>query len=144
MERNRTAGLELIKRFEGFEADAYRCPAGKWTIGYGFTKGVKKGDKLTREEADKRLLEEYKVYEAAVLKLVRVSLSDNQLAALTSFTFNLGQDNLASSTLLRKLNAGDYKGAAAEFGKWKFAGGKALLGLVRRRAAERLLFEKAI
>ena len=73
---------------------------------------------------------------------VKVPLNPNQFGALTSFTYNLGAGNLRSSTLLRKLNAGDYAGAAAEFARWNKAGGKVLKGLTRRRAAERALFEK--
>ena len=81
-------------------------------------------------------------YERAVTDAVRVKLTENQFGALVSFTYNLGPGNLRSSTLLRKLNAGDYAGAAGEFGKWVKAGGRTLNGLVRRRAAERALFEK--
>ena len=82
-------------------------------------------------------------YERAVGRLVTVSLSENQFGALVSFTYNLGSDNLKASTLRQKLNRGDYRGAAGEFPKWRRAGGRVLKGLVRRRAAERALFEAA-
>ena len=76
--------------------------------------------------------------------MVKVPLNENQHGALVSFTYNLGAGNLGSSTLLRKLNAGDYAGAAAEFPRWNKAGGKELAGLTRRRAAEKALFEKPV
>lgn len=141
--RNREPGLSIVKEFEGFRSTAYLCPAKVWTIGYGFTKGVKPGDTITREAADARLLKEYVAFETAVLRLVRVKLTDNQLSALVSFAFNVGTGALASSTLLRLLNGGDYAGAAAQFSRWNKAGGKTLAGLVRRRKAEADLFSKA-
>ena len=138
-------GLDLIKASEGFRENAYPDPASgsdPWTIGYGFTKGVKRGDKITRAEADIRLAVEYDEFEAKVLKLVKVPLTPNQLGALVSLTFNIGLGNLGKSTLLRKLNAGDYAGAAAQFAVWKFAAGKVMKGLVTRRANEAALFRK--
>jgi lysozyme len=136
------AGIDLIKKWEGFKADAYLCPAGVLTIGYGFTKGVKKGDKMTREQADIRLIEELKTYEGCVRKVVNVPISENELAALTSFTFNLGCGALQKSTLLKKLNTNDRIGASKEFIKWSKAGGKTLEGLVKRRLEETDLFLK--
>jgi lysozyme len=138
-------GLDLIKTSEGFRENAYPDPASggdPWTIGYGFTKGVKRGDKITRADADARLIKEYDAKEADVLKLVKVPLTPNQLGALVSLTFNIGAGNLGKSTLLRKLNAGDYAGAAAQFAVWKFAAGKVMKGLVTRRANEAALFRK--
>lgn len=134
------AGLALIKRFEGFAAKAYLCPAGVWTIGYGHTKGVKAGDTCTEAEAEQFLRDDAGSAERPVKSLVRVPLNQNQFDALVSFTFNLGGGNLASSTLLRKLNSADYIGAALEFPRWNKAGGKVLQGLVRRRKAEADLF----
>lgn len=139
------AGLGLVKEFEGFRSEAYPDPAtgaAPWTIGYGFTKGVKRGDKITREAADARLTKEYDEFEAGVRKLVRVPLTDNQLGALTCFAFNVGVGNLGSSTLLRVLNQGDYKGAAAQFARWNKAAGRVMAGLTKRRAAEAALFVK--
>lgn len=118
------------------------CPAGVPTIGYGRTTGVRLGQKITQAQADAWLVQEYDTFEAQVRALVKVPLTANQLGALTSFAYNLGVGALRSSTLLKKLNAGDYQGAGAEFAKWVKAGGKTLTGLVRRRAAEAALFAK--
>lgn len=134
-------GLDLIKSFEGLRLSAYKCPAGVWTIGYGTTAGVKEGQVITKERADELLRDDVKRFEDQVLRLVKVPLTQGQLDALVSFTYNLGAANLGNSTLLRLLNAGDYKGAAAQFDRWTKAGGKELPGLVKRRAAERALFE---
>lgn len=134
-------GLDLIKSFEGLRLSAYRCPADIPTIGYGTTAGVKMGDTITKERAEDLLRADVKRFENQVLRLVKVPLTQGQLDALVSFTYNLGAANLGNSTLLRLLNAGDYKGAAAQFDRWTKAGGKELPGLVKRRAAERALFE---
>ncbi len=134
-------GLDLIKSFEGLRLSAYKCPADVWTIGYGTTAGVKPGQTITKERAEELLRDDVKRFEDQVLRLVKVPLTQGQLDALVSFTYNLGAANLGNSTLLRLLNAGDYKGAAAQFDRWTNAGGKELPGLVKRRAAERALFE---
>lgn len=133
-------GIALIKRWEGFKADAYLCPAGVWTIGYGHTKNVKPGDRVTEAEAEAFLREDLADAENTVLREVHVPLSDGQFAALVSFVFNLGAGNFAKSTLLKKLNAGDYDAVPAELMKWDKArvNGRlvALKGLTNRRAAE--------
>ncbi len=134
-------GLDLIKSFEGLRLSAYKCPADVWTIGYGTTAGVKPGQTITKERAEELLRDDVKRFEGQVLRLVKVPLTQGQFDALVSFTYNLGAANLGNSTLLRLLNAGDYKGAAAQFDRWTKAGGKELPGLVKRRAAERALFE---
>jgi len=134
-------GLALIRQAEGLRLRAYKCPAGVWTIGYGTTAGVKEDQIITRERAEELLRDDVKRFEDQVLRLVKVQLTQGQLDALVSFTYNLGAANLGNSTLLRLLNAGDYKGAAAQFDRWTKAGGKELPGLVKRRAAERALFE---
>jgi lysozyme len=134
-------GLSLIKKFEGCELEAYKCAAGVLTIGYGSTKGVKEGDTITQEEADKLLLHEMEEYEGYVNKLVEVNLSQNQFDALVSWVFNLGPANLKASTLLKVLNSKDYEGVPAQIQRWNKAGGKVLEGLIRRRNAEALLFE---
>lgn len=133
---------DLIKRFEGLKLIAYKCPADIPTIGWGHTKGVIMGDKITEAQAESFL--DYDIHWAnkAVDDLVKVPLTDNQRAALISFVFNLGKGNLMGSTLLRKLNTGDYAGAAKEFDKWVYAGKVKLNGLVARRKAERELFER--
>jgi lysozyme len=133
-------GIALIKRFEGLRLKAYLCPAGIATIGYGHTYLVNINDPaITEEEADRLLAEDLKLYEKAVTEMVKVPINQNQFDALISFAFNLGTGALRGSTLMKKLNAG--QPCSAEFDRWVFAAGKALPGLVRRRAAERRLFE---
>lgn len=130
----------MIKKFEGLKTKAYLCPAGVLTIGYGHTHGVITGDVCTAEQAEVWLKEDCLVAELTLSADVNVSLSQNQFDALVSFIFNLGSGNFIKSTLLQKLNARDYAGAADEFGKWVNAGGRKLPGLVKRRAAEKMLF----
>ena len=108
-------GLELIKEFEGCRLTAYKCPANVWTIGYGHTKGVKQGQKITLSEAEELLKDDLKIYESYVNKYVKVSLNQNQFDALVSFTYNCGPGSLRVSALLKKLNSYNYKGAANEF-----------------------------
>lgn len=137
-----SAGVKLVQNFEGLKLEAYLCPAGVWTIGYGHTKGVKKDDKISQAEADKLLSQDLSQCGEQVEKCVRVPLHDNQFAALASFVFNAGIGSLTSSTLLRRLNNGDYDCVPSELAKWVKAinpktGKKvALPGLVKRRAAE--------
>jgi lysozyme len=133
-------GLSLIKKFEGCELEAYKCAAGVLTIGYGSTKGVKEGDTITQEEADKLLLHEMEEYEGYINDMVTVDLEQNQFDAMVSWVFNLGPANLKASTLLKVLNAKDYEGVPAQIKRWNKAGGKVLQGLIRRREAESLLF----
>ncbi len=140
MPRINDAGLALVQAFEGFRAEAYRCPAGVWTIGYGHTVEVAEGDRITLEDAEVLLRSDLARSEAAVDRLVTVPLSDNQFSALVSFCFNLGEGNLASSTLLRKLNAGNYDAVPSQLARWVKGGGRTLPGLVRRRAAEAALW----
>lgn len=116
-----------------------------WTIGIGHTgsvdgKPVTPGMVITREKSRALLKADAAIATSAVNKLVSAKLNQNQFDALVDFTFNLGQGNLQSSTLLRKLNADDYAGAANEFPRWNKAGGVVLNGLVKRRADERKLF----
>lgn len=133
-------GIELVKGFEGCRLEAYRDSVGIPTYGYGHTHGVKMGDVITGQQADKYLREDLQVAELTVNASVKVNLSQGQFDALVSFVFNLGYGNFVKSTLLKKLNTGDYDGAANEFGRWVLAGGKILPGLVNRRAAEREIF----
>lgn len=136
------AGVELVKQFEGFCADAYICPAGKLTIGYGHTKGVQHGSHVSEEEALELLADDLREAGDYVSKLVTATLNDNQYAALCSFTFNLGPIALLQSTLRKKLNAGDYDAVPAQLMRWTKAthpitkAKVELPGLVRRRAAE--------
>jgi lysozyme len=134
------AGLELIKHFEGFKDTAYKCPADVWTIGYGFTKGVKPGDTMTRAEADMRLAKEVNEFAEGVARLCTRKPTDNQLAAMTALAFNIGLGAFQRSSVLRHHNAGDFNQARAAFALWNKAGGKVLAGLVRRRAAEAQLY----
>lgn len=136
-------GTAFIKGFESLELKAYPDPGtgGKpWTIGWGHTKGVKPGDRITELEADAFLAEDLAVFELTVKSAVKVPITQNQFDALVSLAFNIGGANFAGSTLVKKLNAGDPIGAADQFPRWKFANGKEMRGLVRRRAAERELF----
>ena len=133
----------LIREFEGLRLEAYRCPAGVLTIGYGHTEGVKEGEVITEAEAEQLLESDIDKAANQVKSVVTVPLTDSQLDALIDFTFNLGIGNLKSSTLLKKLNAGDYIGAAEEFSKWIYSGKIILPGLVRRREIEKQLFLSA-
>lgn len=138
-------GLTLLKSFEGCELTAYQDPVGIWTVGYGWTqpvngKPVGKGMIITQETADRLLQTGVIQYEKGVTRLLSVTVNQAQFDALVDFAYNLGVKALEGSTLLKKLNAGDYAGAADEFPKWDKAGGKVLNGLVKRRAAERAFF----
>jgi lysozyme len=134
-------GLHLIKSFEGLKLTAYLCPANVWTIGYGTTKGVKAGQAITAAKADELLAADVRQFEDAVNDAVTVNLTQGQFDALVAFAYNVGAQALRKSTLLKLLNAGDAAGAAKQFSRWNKAGGKVLTGLVRRREAERKLFE---
>ncbi|HBK4821653.1 lysozyme [Enterobacter asburiae] len=138
-------GISLIKQFEGCKLTAYQDSVGVWTIGYGWTqpvdgKPIRAGMTIKQETAERLLKTGLVSYESDVSRLVKVGLTQGQFDGLVSFTYNLGARSLSTSTLLRKLNAGDYAGAADEFLRWNKAGGKVLNGLTRRREAERALF----
>ena len=135
-------GLHLTESFESCRLNAYPDSKGVPTIGWGHIRGVRLGDTCTQAQADAWLLEDVQEAVAAVNRLVSVPVTQNQFNALVDFTFNAGQGALASSTLLRKLNAGDTAGAAAEFARWDVCGGAHLAGLARRRAAETALFNE--
>ena len=146
MRRMTDEGLDLIKLYEGYSSSPYLCPANHWTIGYGAIWGM--DDKrvtedhpdINEDQADYLLRRDVKKSEMAVLRHIRVPLEDGQFNALCSFVFNLGSGALQSSTLRRKINRGDYIGAADEFPRWVYAGGRRLKGLVRRREHERSMF----
>jgi len=133
-------GLSLIKKFEGCELEAYLCPAGVWTIGYGHTKDVKEGDKINRDEADYLLQEEMIEYESYINDFVEVPLEQNQFDALCSWVYNLGPTNLKNSTMLRVLNEEKYTDVPQEIKRWNKAGGEVLDGLIKRREAEAKMF----
>jgi GH24 family phage-related lysozyme (muramidase) len=140
-------GVNLIKSFEGLVLHAYKPVSTEkyWTIGFGhYGSDVREGSTVSKEEAEQLLKYDLGKYEYGVSQMVKVPLNTNQFDSLVSFAYNCGLEALRSSTLLKKLNAGDYKGAANEFSKWVNAGGKQLAGLVRRRAEEKALFLKPI
>lgn len=133
-------GVSFIKSHEGLRLNAYRCPGNVWTIGYGHTKSVMPGMRITEARAVELLKLDLQVYEDAVNNLVKATLNQNQFDALVSFTFNVGVGALGNSTLLKLLNDGSYKSAADQFLRWVHGGGQKLPGLVRRRNEERSLF----
>ena len=145
------AGLALVKEREGYlmalpdgRCTTYYCPAGKLTIGWGCTEGIRPGEVWTKEQAEAALRRELAKHESAVMRLVSVPLNENQFSALVSFSYNVGSGALAGSTLLKKLNKGDYAGAQKCFLDWNKATVKgkkvALRGLSIRRAQEAALF----
>lgn len=153
-------GIALIKKFEGFSAQAYLCPAGKWTIGYGHVlpqHALRR--QVTIEQADKLLRKDLAPVETAINRLVKAKLTQNQFDALCSLTYNIGVGAFARSTLLKLLQLSSrmaetgpcydqplqkmqQDGVAAQFSLWVYGGGKRLSGLVARRKAEKELFEK--
>lgn len=138
--RTSAAGLEIIKHFEGFRPKAYICPAGVLTIGYGTTSGVYRGQIVSESQAVALLSKDLLVFEREVKKAVKVPLEQWEFDALVSFVYNVGGGNFRSSTLLRKLNAGEYDQVPGQLMRWNKGGGRVLPGLTRRRAAEGRLF----
>jgi GH24 family phage-related lysozyme (muramidase) len=141
------AAQAIIKTAEGLKLTAYLCPAKIPTIGWGHTRTVKASDvgkkTITQTEAQRLFDADVDVFEKAVDKLVKVKLTDNQRGALVSWTYNLGEGNLAKSTLLRYINEGrPVADIERSWLQWVNAGGKRLLGLVRRRQAEIALWKK--
>lgn len=140
-----TKNKDAIKEHEGLRLVAYLDSVGVWTIGYGDTgKDVVKGLTITKEQAENRLSKRLAEFEGYVNKAVKVKLTQNQFDALVSLVYNIGPTNFNESTLLRKLNAGDYAGAADQFLVWNKGrvDGKlvAINGLTNRRKSERKLF----
>ena len=147
MKKTAQNGIALIKKYEGFEAKAYECPAGVPTIGYGNTyypngKKVKIGDPLITEvKASEMLLTVLTKYADAVNRYAQKPINQNPFDALVSFTYNLGMQSLRTSTLLKKLNIDPADATIKdEFLKWTKANGKVLLGLKKRRADEAKLY----
>ena len=131
----------LLKKFEGCKLKAYKDPVGIWTIGYGHTSAagepdVTEGLAITQAEAEAILKRDLIKYEKPVADLVKVPLSQHQFDVLVDFAYNAGVGNLKSSTLLKRVNAGDFDAVPNELMKWTKAKGKELPGLVRRRRAE--------
>lgn len=139
-----SAGLSIIRRFEGLRLDAYADGGGVWTIGFGHTRGVVRDDKTTSAGADIFLSHDLKDAEGAVNQLVFCELNPNQFSALVCLVFNIGEPQFATSTLLKLLNDGDTDGAAGEFHRWNHDNGKVESGLTRRRQAEEELFRRPL
>lgn len=143
--------VRLVSSYEGFYPEPYNDPAGYSTIGFGHLIALrhvteadrKKWGRITRARGYELLRDDLRGADAAVRRLVKVGLSENQLSALTSFVFNVGEGAFADSTLLRLLNSGVPSARVAkEFDRWVYAGGQKLPGLVRRRKEEAALFLK--
>lgn len=136
-------GLDLIKRYETFRSTAYLpTPDDVWTIGYGHTKNVRKGDTCTLEQAEQWLRDDVSSAVKAVNRLVvKVSLTQSMFDALVSLVFNVGTQPVTTSSIIgRSLLAGDYYKGWQSFALWRKQAGKDLLGLARRRAEEMTLF----
>ncbi len=139
--------VDLICEFEGEQLIAYDDGVGVWTIGFGTTVypngiKVKKGDTCTEAQAKAYMAHDLKKFESAVNNEVKIPLNQNQFDALVSLAYNIGTNTFSKSTLVKKLNAGDIRGAADQFDVWVNAGGKRMQGLVNRRAKEKELFLK--
>lgn len=137
--------ISFVMKHEGLRLRAYRCPAGVWTIGYGHTRNVRPGQTITEQEARDLLAADLAALRRRLDALCRQSggirLTPNREAALLSFAFNVGFGALSRSTLWRKVVGNqDDPAIAAEFARWKYAGGKVMVGLVKRRAEEAALY----
>ena len=140
-------GIDLIISFEDTKLEAYDDGVGVWTIGIGTTiypngVAVKRGESCTLEQAKSFFQHDLRRFQTAVNGAVTVPLSQNQFDALVSLAYNIGTNAFKTSTLVKYLNALDFKAAADEFLKWNRGGGKVMKGLVRRRETERALFLK--
>jgi len=133
-------GIRRLKKREGCKLKAYRDQARVWTIGYGFTLGVKEGDTMTQEECEARLLAELVPYEQAVRIATKGQATQSEFNALVSFAWNVGIDGMKTSSVIRAHNRGDKAAAARAMGLWNkiTVGGKKVVsdGLVWRRADE--------
>ncbi len=144
------AGLDLIKEFEGFRAEAYRDPVGIWTIGYGTTAAAdvgiapNAGMKISKADAEMYLARAIDKFSAQIDPKITAPINENERAAFLSLAYNIGPGAFAKSSALRKFNEGDKTGAANAILLWNKAGGKVLAGLVRRRGAERALFLRPV
>lgn len=130
-------GLLTIAKWEGFSDKAYiPVPGDVPTLGFGSTEGVQMGDTITVPKAIERLSRDAEKAESAIGRCVKVPLAQHEYDAFTSFAFNVGSEAFCSSTLVKKLNAGDYSGACAELKRWVYVDGRKVQGLVNRREAE--------
>lgn len=131
-------GLNLIKEFEGCKLKAYKCPAGVWTIGYGWTQGVKEGDVWNQQMAERMLVEGVNPFERAVLQAIGDKpTTQNQFDAMVSLCYNVGPANFQKSSVVRYHRDGNFSKAAESFLLWNKAAGRELAGLTRRRQAEK-------
>ena len=136
----------LARTFEGLRLEPYRDAAGYWTVGYGHllsrdkTKGPSDFSPVTHKEAEALLASDLVKASKSVINLCPVPLTEGQFSALIDFTFNLGGGNLEASTLRHLINRGEMMEATEQFGRWVYAGGVKLPGLIRRRAEEARLF----
>lgn len=134
-------GLDIIKAHEGLRLTPYKDPVGKLTVGYGHTgEDVTPDMQITENDAEEMLQGKVGALEQSLRQVVKVPVSNEQFSALVSLGYNIGFNNLKNSTLMNKLNQGDYDGAAEEFSRWDKAGGKTLPGLAKRRDEEKDLF----
>lgn len=134
-------GVAFIKRYEGCRLTAYQDSVSVWTCGWGSTgPDIRMGTTWTQEQADKRLLDHLELVQGCLDRNVTVPLNQNQTDALASWIYNFGCGNFMGSTLLRKLNAGDYDAVPEQIRRWNRGGTQVLAGLVTRRAAEARLF----
>lgn len=144
--KTNSAGIDLIKKWEGFRSDPYICSGGVWTIGFGATRlldgrPIQKDTPPVTEQEGLDLLDRQLIsYERSVNRLIPIEMNENEFSALVSFTYNLGSRSLKASTLRKLIIAGNNEKAADEFPKWCFAGGRKLRGLQLRRLDERRLF----
>lgn len=134
-------GIALIKEFEGCKLAAYKDSVGVWTIGYGHTRSARQGMVITQAQANELLALDVATHASGVYKALQVKLEQHQFDAVVSLAFNVGVSAVRNSTLMKMINRGDVKPAAAQFDRWNKAGGKVLAGLTRRRAAERKMYE---
>ena len=142
--RTSEPGKEFIKDFEGCKLEAYQCSGGVWSIGYGHTRNVQEGDKITSKEADAFLVKDIEMVEVHVDRLVNVHLLRHEWDAIVSWCFNLGCGNLRASTMLQVINSGDLDKVSEQIIRWDKVGKKAVAGLTRRRKAEAQLFDDAV
>lgn len=133
-------GIDVIKKFEGFRDKAYQDIVGIWTIGFGFTKGVKQGDTTTLAESITRLRSELKDYEDVINEVCTVVPNQNEFDAMCSLAWNIGVGGIRKSSVIKAHNRGDKDAAAAAFLLWNKAGGKQVRALTTRRRAEANLY----
>lgn len=132
-----------LKEFEGLRLTAYRCAGGKWTIGYGHTKGVREGQRIDERTASRLLEEDVEYFESFLAKEPYAEdITQGQWDALVDFLFNLGVGNFLSSTLRKRIIENvDHDDIPNQFRRWNKAGGKVLMGLVKRREWEAQMYE---